>query len=157
MNRKVSYAGKALQAPGLDMQATVPKLALQAQRQCCQTLDALSAIKNPSPWCAKLISVRPSRSIIEPPKTSRQQIWKTNYWSKRMANGWTPERRARQSQMIQTWQPWRSATGPKTKSGKPSQRVTPKKAWSGRPLRKVRSTLRIQSQLLMSFSKENAE
>ncbi|MEC4747520.1 hypothetical protein [Methylomicrobium sp. Wu6] len=42
-----SLAVKALQAPGLDMQATVLKLALQAQRQCCQTLDALSAIKNP--------------------------------------------------------------------------------------------------------------
>jgi hypothetical protein len=42
-----SLAVKALQAPGLDRQAVVLKLALQAQRQCCQTIEALSAIKKP--------------------------------------------------------------------------------------------------------------
>lgn len=42
-----TLAVKALQAPGLDMQATVLKLALQSQRQCCQTFEALLAIKNP--------------------------------------------------------------------------------------------------------------
>lgn len=38
---------KALQAPGLDMQAVVLKLALQSQKQCCRTFEALFAIKNP--------------------------------------------------------------------------------------------------------------
>ena len=42
-----SLAIKALQAPGLDMQAVVLKLALQAQKQCCQTYEVLAAIKNP--------------------------------------------------------------------------------------------------------------
>ena len=42
-----SLAIKALQAPGLDMQSVVLKLALQAQKQCCQTYEALAAIKNP--------------------------------------------------------------------------------------------------------------
>jgi hypothetical protein len=42
-----TLAVKSLQAPGLDMQAVVLKLALQAQRQCCQTYETLSAIKNP--------------------------------------------------------------------------------------------------------------
>jgi len=42
-----SLAIKALQAPGLDMQAVVLKLALQAQKQCCQTYEALATIKNP--------------------------------------------------------------------------------------------------------------
>ena len=42
-----SLAIKALQAPGLDMQAVVLKLALQAQKQCCQTYETLAAIKNP--------------------------------------------------------------------------------------------------------------
>jgi hypothetical protein len=42
-----SLAAKALQAPGLDMQAIVLKLALQSQRQCCQTYEALSAFKKP--------------------------------------------------------------------------------------------------------------
>ncbi len=34
-----------------------------------------------------------------------------------MSNGWTPERRLRQSQMIQEWQPWKLA-GIKTQEGK---------------------------------------
>jgi hypothetical protein len=34
-----------------------------------------------------------------------------------MSNGWTPERRLRQSQMIQQWKPWQSA-GVKTPEGK---------------------------------------
>lgn len=34
-----------------------------------------------------------------------------------MNNGWTPERRLRQSQMIQKWKPWQSA-GVKTVDGK---------------------------------------
>ena len=35
-----------------------------------------------------------------------------------MANGWTPERRARQSELIRTWRPWEKATGPTSAEGK---------------------------------------
>ena len=35
-----------------------------------------------------------------------------------MANGWTDERRKRQSELIRTWEPWKKNTGPKTKEGK---------------------------------------
>ncbi len=35
-----------------------------------------------------------------------------------MTNGWTVERRARQSAMIRNWKPWEQSTGPKTKAGK---------------------------------------
>jgi hypothetical protein len=35
-----------------------------------------------------------------------------------MANGWTPERRARQRELIHRWKPWKHATGPKTTPGK---------------------------------------
>jgi hypothetical protein len=35
-----------------------------------------------------------------------------------MANGWTPERRARQSDMIRNWQPWQRSTGPATAAGR---------------------------------------
>lgn len=35
-----------------------------------------------------------------------------------MANGWTPERRARQSEAIQRWRPWDSTKGPATPEGK---------------------------------------
>lgn len=35
-----------------------------------------------------------------------------------MANGWTPERRARQAALIRTWRPWELSTGPRTDEGK---------------------------------------
>ena len=35
-----------------------------------------------------------------------------------MANGWTPERRARQAQLIRRWRPWEQSTGPKTAESK---------------------------------------
>ena len=38
-----------------------------------------------------------------------------------MANGWTPERKARQAELIQRWKPWAESTGPKTAMGR--QRV----------------------------------
>jgi hypothetical protein len=31
-----------------------------------------------------------------------------------MANGWTPERRARQAEAIKRWRPWQQLTGPCT-------------------------------------------
>ena len=34
-----------------------------------------------------------------------------------MANGWTPERRARQAELIRTWKPWTRSTGPRTAEG----------------------------------------
>ena len=33
-------------------------------------------------------------------------------------NGWTSERRARQSALIRNWRPWEAATGPRTADGK---------------------------------------
>jgi hypothetical protein len=35
-----------------------------------------------------------------------------------MANGWTPERRARQAVLIRKWKPWQQSTGPRTPEGK---------------------------------------
>lgn len=35
-----------------------------------------------------------------------------------MANGWSPERRARQSAAIRRWKPWERSTGPQTVGGK---------------------------------------
>jgi hypothetical protein len=35
-----------------------------------------------------------------------------------MANGWTPERRARQAELIRTWRPWQKSTGPRSVEGK---------------------------------------
>ena len=33
-------------------------------------------------------------------------------------NGWTPERRKKQSEMIRSWKPWEHSTGAKTDEGK---------------------------------------
>ena len=38
--------------------------------------------------------------------------------SRRAKAGWTPERRARQAELIRQWAPWRHSTGPKTEAGK---------------------------------------
>ncbi|MEO8408884.1 MAG: hypothetical protein ABI476_10685 [Oxalobacteraceae bacterium] len=35
-----------------------------------------------------------------------------------MANGWTPERKAKQAALIRTWRPWEASTGPVTRQGK---------------------------------------
>jgi hypothetical protein len=35
-----------------------------------------------------------------------------------MKHGWTPERRERQSELIQKWKPWENSTGPNTARGK---------------------------------------
>lgn len=34
------------------------------------------------------------------------------------SNGWTPERRERQRQLIHQWAPWEKSTGPRTREGK---------------------------------------
>jgi len=35
-----------------------------------------------------------------------------------MTNGWTPERKRRQAELIKKWRPWEKSTGPKTAAGK---------------------------------------
>jgi hypothetical protein len=45
-----------------------------------------------------------------------------------MANGWTPERRARQAALIRSWRPWEKSSGPKTEAGKA---VVARNAWKG--------------------------
>ncbi len=35
-----------------------------------------------------------------------------------MARKWTPEQRARQAELIRTWAPWTTSTGPRTQAGK---------------------------------------
>ena len=41
---------------------------------------------------------------------------------------WTPERRARQAELIRTWQPWAKSTGPRSPEGR--QRAS-RNAWTG--------------------------
>ncbi len=45
-----------------------------------------------------------------------------------MATTWTPERRARQAELIRQWKPWAKSTGPRSLDGK--ERVS-RNAWTG--------------------------
>jgi len=59
-----------------------------------------------------------------------------------MANGWTPERRARQAVLIRNWRPWKRSTGPRTALGK---HASSRNAWAGgvrSQLRELARTLR---------------
>lgn len=61
-----------------------------------------------------------------------------------MANGWTPERRARQAESIRHWKPWERSTGPRTAAGKA---ISARNAYRGgeRPfLRELARALRDQ-------------
>ena len=40
----------------------------------------------------------------------------------RKSSGWTPERRARQAELIRNWKPWEHSTGPSTDEGRASSR-----------------------------------
>lgn len=65
-----------------------------------------------------------------------------------MANGWTPERRARQSELIRQWQPWKVSTGPTSAEGKA---LTSRNAYKGsiRPrLRELAKALEAHEQWL---------
>ena len=45
-----------------------------------------------------------------------------------MATTWTPERRARQAELIRQWKPWERSTGPTSEAGKAQ---VAKNAWRG--------------------------
>ena len=68
-----------------------------------------------------------------------------------MANGWTPERRARQATLIRTWRPWERSTGPKTGAGiARSSRNADRPESFARRLREIRQEVG----LLVSQAKE---
>ena len=58
-----------------------------------------------------------------------------------MANGWTPERRARQAELIRNWKPWEQSSGPKSEAGKAKVAAN---AWRGG----VRQDLRARSKMV---------
>jgi hypothetical protein len=65
-----------------------------------------------------------------------------------MTNGWTPERKARQANLIKRWRPWERSTGPRTLHGKAK---VAQNAWKGgtRPvLRALAKALKAQQGVL---------
>jgi len=61
-----------------------------------------------------------------------------------MANGWSPERRKRQSELIRQWRPWKQSTGPRTPMGK--QQVG-RNAYKGGTRSMIRSLARVLREL----------
>ena len=55
------------------------------------------------------------------------------------ANGWTPERRKRQSEAIRQWKPWQQSTGPKSPEGRA---VVARNAWAGGHWLKLRQAVK---------------
>ena len=62
-----------------------------------------------------------------------------------MANGWTPERRAKQAALIKSWKPWAKSTGPKTEEGKAS---SARNAFKGGGCQTLRDMRREMNKLL---------
>jgi hypothetical protein len=62
-----------------------------------------------------------------------------------MANGWTPERRARQAEAIRRWQPWAKSTGPRTDEGKARAKMN---GYRGGHWRELRELTRAMNALL---------
>ena len=71
-----------------------------------------------------------------------------------MANGWTPQRRRRQSRQIRSWRPSETSTGPRTEDGKArSARNAWKGGWRGQ-LRAVRIALKEHDVVLEKVGSE---
>ena len=56
-----------------------------------------------------------------------------------MATRWTPERRARQAALIQSWSPWEQSTGPRTEQGKAA---ASRNGWKGGDRKMLRELAR---------------
>jgi hypothetical protein len=65
-----------------------------------------------------------------------------------MANGWTTERRQRQAELIQQWQPWKHSTGAKTFEGKAISSQNAYKHGMSKLLKEMRILLKRQKQQL---------
>ena len=113
------------------------RLALKAQAQSRMTVETLAAIKA-RPWSWSSPGKPTSQTGIsrlttaKQPRQSRARAKRNprqaNYWMHMMSNGWTPERRARQAELIKTWRPWEQATGPRSELGKAA---VARNAWKG--------------------------
>lgn len=63
-----------------------------------------------------------------------------------MGNGWTAERRARQSEQIRNWRPWEHSTGPQTDEGKATVARNAYKGGHREMLRELARALREQAE-----------
>lgn len=65
------------------------------------------------------------------------------------SNGWTPERRRRQAELIQNWRPWEHSTGPQSEEGKEISKDNARKHGGySAEIKALRSLLREQDDYL---------
>jgi hypothetical protein len=65
-----------------------------------------------------------------------------------MSNGWTPERRAPQAELIRSWRPWERSTGPRSATGKALVARNPWKGGVRAVLRELSRALAEQQEML---------
>ena len=70
-----------------------------------------------------------------------------------MANGWTPERRARQAEIIRQWKPWDKSTGPTTKVGKETVSKNAYKGGTWKLHQDLSQTLQVQRRRLLELNR----
>ena len=59
-----------------------------------------------------------------------------------MKHGWTPQRRKKQSELIQKWKPWENSTGPRTAQGKTTSSMNAvKHGMRGAEMRSIESVI----------------
>ncbi len=85
---------------------------------------------------------------MKPLARKKIETRQTNFWRKQMANGWTPERKQRQSELIKKWRPWESSTGPRTPEGKTRAAMRGYKGGVRPMSRKIAKALRGQEKAL---------
>ena len=78
----------------------------------------------------------------------------TYHLHNQLTDGWTQERRERQSRLIQAWQPWTKSTGPRTAEGKAKSSQNAFKSGSRPLFRMIDKVLRKQQQSLDELSAE---
>jgi len=70
-----------------------------------------------------------------------------------MANGWTPERKAKHAEAIRRWKPWERSTGPKTPEGKEVSKMNGWKGGEREVLRQLRATLALHLEFAQNLEK----
>lgn len=155
-----TLAQRAIRAEYMDNLERYLRLGLKAQGQCRATLETLAIIKNPSPALfIRQQNVGVNQQVNNggtsgnpPPRARETGIEQSKLWGSNMANGWTPQRRARQRELIRNWKPWERSTGPRTAAGKAQVSRNAYKGAMRRMLRALRRALREQERGIADLS-----
>lgn len=115
-----TLARRAINSEHLSKLETFLKLSLRAQSQCRATWEALSAIKDP-PVMGYVHQANIANGPQQvnngvpndKPRAQKNQNQQNQLLEQKMATGCTPERKARQTKLIQQWRPLGEVDGAK--------------------------------------------